>query len=179
MRKRLLLGVTLLVGLVLLGRPGEARACGGVASDELVVAVLVVGGTYAGSTIYFGVHDLTVDEPSVGYGVAEAVVNTPLALLWGAAFLDELEDHGEYDNNDGVVWLGAFTALHTTLAVHGMYTAGKRRPPKRQQDLAPPRAPNFGPPGTVQIGRVRGSVLAGPVSDGRSVAPGRGFAGSF
>ena len=33
--------------------------------------------------------------------------------------------------------------------------------------------------GTVKIGRVRGSVLAGPVIDGRSVSPGLGFAGSF
>ena len=175
MRPRLLLlSLALLVGLVVMARPREAHACGGPTfSEGEIAAAVVVAGAYTGTTIGMGIHDLTSDDPSRGYGVAEAVVHTPIALLFGAALVDELSR--DY-SDDKQLWLGAFTALHATLAIHGIYTAARTRP---RRSHAPAPTPLLGPPGSVNLGPVRGNVTLTPVSDGRAVGGGLGFVGSF
>jgi hypothetical protein len=179
MRKSVVLSIAVVVGRVVDARPREAKACGAAIDDEIVVAALVVTGAYAGTTIGMGIHDMSSNNPSVGYGVAEALIHTPIALAFGAAFLDDVGSRNEYDHDNSEIWLGAFTALHATLAIHGMYTAGKKRPPKsRTNDLAPP-PPVYGPPGMVKIGSVRADVTLTPVSSGRSVGGGIGLAGTF
>ncbi|KAB2888598.1 MAG: hypothetical protein F9K40_20370 [Kofleriaceae bacterium] len=127
-----------------------------------------------------GVYDLTADDPSRGYGIAEAVVHTPIALAWGAAFIDDVRGpKNEWDDDNSEIWLGAMTALHATLAIHGMYTAGKTRPAKRRALDAAPPPPTYGPPGMVNVGGVRANVTLTPVSDGRSVGGGLGLVGAF
>lgn len=184
MRKSLILAIALVVGLIIAARPREAKACGGpLVSDEVVVAALVVTGAYAGTTIGMGIYDLTADDPSKGYGIAEAVVHTPIALAFGAAFIGDITKpadpyYDQYDDDNSELWLGAFTALHATLAIHGMYTAGKHRKPKARRDsIEPP--PVYGPPGMVKIGSVRADVTLTPVSDGKSIGGGLGLAGTF
>jgi hypothetical protein len=184
MRKSVVLSIAVIVGLAIAARPREAKACGGVVSGDVVAAALVVTGAYAGTTIGMGIHDLTSDNPSVGYGVAEGLIHTPIALAFGAAFIDDIsqpEDpyYDQYDDDNSEIWLGAFTALHATLAIHGWYTATKHRTPRsRAKDLAPP-PPVYGPPGMVKIGSVRADVTLTPVSSGRSVGGGIGLAGTF
>jgi hypothetical protein len=185
MRKSLVISIAVVVGLAIAARPREAKACGSVDGEgDLIAAALVITGAYAGTTIGMGVHDLTSDNPSVGYGVAEALINTPLALAFGAALIDDLnqpdyDDPYYQDNDHSEIWLGAFTALHATLAIHGMYTVGKtRRPKTRAQDIAPP-PPVYGPPGMVKFGSVRADVTLTPVSSGRSIGGGVGLAGTF
>lgn len=176
MRKSLLLGLALIIGLAVVARPRDAEACGGpIISDEAAVAILVVAGAYAGTTVGMAAYDITADNPSRRYGVIEAAVHTPLALAFGAGLVSELSN--EYGDRDAQLWLGAFTAIHASLAVHGMYTAGKSRP-KRALDSAPP-APVHGPPGMVNLGGVRANVTLTPVSDGRSLGGGLGLVGSF
>lgn len=180
MRKSLVLAVALVVGIAIAARPSDAEACGGpIVSGEVVAAALVITGAYVGTTGGMAYHDLTADDPSRGYGVAEAVIHTPIAIAFGAAFVSDIsQPYDEYDNDDSEIWLGAFTALHATLAIHGMYTAGKHRKPKQRKDsIAPP--PAYGPPGMVNVGPVRASVSLTPVSDGRSIGGGLGFAGTF
>ena len=177
MRKSLVLAIAVVVGLVIAARPRDARACGGpVVDGEVVAAVLVVTGAYAGTTIGMAYHDLSSDDPSRGYGVAEAVIHTPIALGFGAAFIEDVSNKWEGDNDNSEIWLGAFTALHATLAIHGMYTAGKyRKPraPKSPKGMEPtPRAPLYGPPSMVNVGSVRANVTLTPVSDGRTIGAG-------
>lgn len=175
MRKSFVLAIAVIVGLVIAARPREATACGGpIVSGEVVAAALVITGAYAGTTIGMGVYDLTGDDPSRGYGIAEAVIHTPIAVAFGAGFISELGN--EYADSDSKIALGAFTALHATLAIHGMYTAGKYRKPK-QKDLGPP--PTYGPPSMVNLGPVSADVTLTPVSDGRSLGGGLGLAGTF
>jgi hypothetical protein len=181
MRTSIVLAFALVVGLVIAARPRAAEACGGpIVSEEAAVAILVVAGAYAGTTIGMGVYDLTADNPSRGYGVAEAVVHTPIALAFGAGFISEVSNQYEGKNHDSAIWLGAFTALHGTLAIHGMYTAGKYRKPKapRTIDGAPP-SPLYGPPGMVNLGSMRANVTLTPVTDGRTIGGGLGLAGTF
>lgn len=179
MRKSLVLAIAVVVGLAIAARPREAKACGGVVSDEVVVGALVVAGAYAGTTAGMGIYDLTAEDPSRGYGVTEAVIHTPIALLWGAAFLDDVgQPRNEWDDDNSEIWLGVMTGLHATLAIHGMYTAGKSRPPKRKsKDVLPP--PTYGPPGMVRVGSVRANVSLTPVTDGRNIGGGLGLAGTF
>jgi hypothetical protein len=184
MRKSLVLSIAVIVGLVIAARPREAKACGSAVDGDIVAAALVITGAYAGTTIGMGVYDLTADDPSRGYGVAEALIHTPIALAFGAALIDDLQqpdydDPYYQDNDNSEIWLGAFTALHATLAIHGMYTASKHRAPKsRAKDIAPP-PPAYGPPGMVKLGSVRADVTLTPVSSGRSVGGGIGLAGTF
>lgn len=179
MRKSLVLAIAVVIGLVIAARPREAKACGGpIVSGEVVAAALVITGAYAGTTLGMGIYDLTGDDPSRGYGVAEAVIHTPLALAFGAGFISELGN--EYADSDSKIALGAFTALHATLAIHGMYTASKYRKPKQSEKdkrLAPP--PTYGPPSMVNLGPVSANVTLTPVSDGRSLGGGLGLAGTF
>jgi hypothetical protein len=154
MRKRVVLTVAIVVGLAIAARPREAKAGGDLAPDE--GAILVVA--WAGLTLPMGAYDLGADDPSRGYGVAEALVHTPLALGFGGLFLTTMRD--DYHGPRLQVWLGGLTALHTTLAIHGWHTAGKYRKPK-------------------DVGGVRANVTLTPVSDGRSIGGGLGLAGTF
>jgi len=168
--------ILLVVGLVLamaVGSTKSAEACGGGGSgnyDGLVAGILVVGGTYAGVTLGMGIKDISSDDHSVGYGVAEALVHTPIALLWGAGTLADAQNSGSVE--PGFVIM---TALHTALAAHGIYTIAKSRPSKRDDRQRMQQRPYQGPPGTFQVGRVTASVTPAPMQNGA----GLGFAGSF
>ncbi len=152
MRKRLVLAIAVVVGLAIAARPRDAKACGGLgAGDE--GAILIVAGAWAGLTLPMVAHDLGADDPSQGYGVAEALVHTPLALGFGALFLTTMRD--DYHGPQAQIWLGGLTALHTTLAIHGWHTAGKYRKPKRA------------------------NVTLTPVTDGHVIGGGLGLAGTF
>jgi hypothetical protein len=177
MRKLVLVAIAVVVGLVIAARPRDAKACGGlVAGDE--GAVLVVAGAWAGLTLPMAAYDLGADDPGQGYGVAEALVHTPLALASGVGFLSTMSD--DYHGPELQVWLGGLTALHTTLAIHGWHTAGKYRKPKAPKGVEPmPRKPKYGPPSMVSVGGVRANVTLTPVSDGRTVGGGLGLAGTF
>lgn len=166
--------ILLVIGLVLamaVGSTKSAEACGGGGNyDGLVAGVLVVGGTYAGVTLGMGIKDISSDDHSVGYGVAEALVHTPIALLWGAGTLADAQSSGSIE--PGFVIM---TALHTALAAHGIYTIAKDRPKKRDDRYRMQQRPYQGPPGTFQVGRVTASVAPAPMQNGA----GLGFTGSF
>lgn len=167
--------ILLVVGLVLamaVGSAKRAEACGGGGNyDGLIAAALVVGGTYAGVTVGMGIKDLSSDDHSVGYGVAEALIHTPIALAWGAGTLDDAQNSGGVE--PGFVIM---TALHTALAAHGIYTIVKDRPSKKRDDRnrIQPR-PYQGPPGAFQVGRLTASVTPAPMQNGA----GLGLTGSF
>lgn len=177
MRKRLLLGLVFLVGVVVAGRPREAKAGEPVidGGGRTIAAVLLVGGT----TVSMGIYDLSADDPSRGYGITEAVIHTPIALVWGAAMIDDLDFNNHWDNGGGKILLPVMAGLNATLAIHGMYTAAKSRPSKKRALGAMLPRPSYGRPGMVNVGSVRANMTLTPVSDGRSLGGGLGLAGTF
>jgi hypothetical protein len=167
----LVLAVVLAVAV---GAPKRAEACGGGGGDYdgLIAAALVVGGTYVGVTGTMAIKDIASDDHSMGYGIAEAVIHTPIALAWaGAAWQDS---HSEYGSNNPTGFL-IMTGLHTALAAHGIYTIVKKaREPKKERGGQQPRRYQ-GPPGMISVGRVSATVAPTPMQNGA----GLGFAGSF
>jgi len=169
----------LVLGLVLamaFGTEKRAEACGGGGGnmDGLIAGILVVGGTYAGVTVGMGIKDLSSDDHSVGYGVAEAVIHTPIALLWGAAAMTEMNRDTSYGGDSHTTGFVIMTAIHGALAAHGIYTIAKRREPKRERGMAPSR-PYQGPPGMFSVGRVSANIAPAPLHNGA----GLGLSGAF
>jgi hypothetical protein len=167
--------IVLVLGIVVaiaVGAPKRAEACGsGGNYDGLIAAALVVGGTYVGVTGTMAIKDLATDNHSMGYGIAETVIHTPIALAWGAGLYAEATS--EYGGN--YTGLAIMTGLHTALAVHGIYTIVKKaRQPKKESGVQQPRRYQ-GPPGMFSVGRVSATVAPTPMQNGAGV----GFAGSF
>jgi hypothetical protein len=150
---------------LLLGLPTTARAddciefgCG---ADQRFSTLVLFGVPYAGVTLGMGIKDIVADEHSVGYGIAETIVHAPLAIAWGAAAVDSLASSAD----KGLApWYLGFTALHTALTAHGVYTVVKDRP-ARPADA----------PGGFQVGRVNAAVAPTTLQGGA----GLGIAGSF
>jgi hypothetical protein len=168
-----ILGVIVAIGIA---APGRADACGGgkglPLSDGAVGAILLVGGTYVGVTVGMGVKDMTSDNHSVGYGIAETAIHAPIATLYSLAMIADFHRSQEYgyEVNKGLILM---TALHGALAAHGIYTIAKDRPARRK-DSQPLPAP-YHPPGTFQVGRVTAAIT--PTATARG--GGLGLAGSF
>lgn len=154
--------IAVLIGAVVVGRPRQARA-----EERLVdgtnaeIAGMVFAAT---ATIGMGIYDLAADDPSRTYGVVEAAVHTPIALVWTAAMIDDLDFNNHWDNGGGKVALPVLAGLNATLAIHGIYTACKSRPSRTEM---------------IEVGSVRANVTLTPVSDGRSFGGGLGLAGTF
>ena len=169
----------LVLGLVLamaFGSAKRAEACGGGGSgsgnyDGLIAAALVVGGTYVGVTAGMAIKDIAGDNPSMGYGIAETLIHTPIALMWGtAAYNEATSPYGS--NSSGLMIM---TAVHGALAAHGIYTIVKRaRAPKHGAHTVPSHQ-DQGPPGMFQVGRVSASVTPAPMQNGA----GLGISGAF
>lgn len=170
----------LVLGLVLalaLGTAKRAEACGGGGAnyDGLIAAVVVVGGTYVGVTAGMGIKDLASDNHSLGYGIAESVIHTPLALAWGAAALNELSVDPQYGERH-VTGFAIMTALHTALAAHGIYTIVKRaRARTGSGERGAPSQKLQGPPGMFTVGPVTAVVTPTPMANGA----GLGLSGAF
>jgi hypothetical protein len=131
------------------------------------VAALAAGGAvlYAAGTTAFIIHDLRTPEPSRGYGVAEALVNAPLTVVWGAVFVDVVTPRNAESRVEpaAAVLTAAATILHAALVVHGISTAGRHRPP----------------PEPIEVGPVHARLVPTPVGDGRSPGAGLELVGSF
>ena len=153
MTRWLLVLVTLAILSFANTRRAEACGGGGGFGDGLAAVIIVGGATYGAATIGFGVADLVGKDHGPTYGLAEALIHTPIAIGFGSAFVNDLRS----DNPDGRVALGAFTALHTALAIHGVYTLvtasareerakvgrhAARRPPRARTALGPAMIPN-------------------------------------
>lgn len=134
----------------------------------LVAAVVIVGGAYVSTTATFAIKDTVSSDHSLGYGVAETAINTPLTLLFGSAMISEISN--DYTDHGAVKTLAVFTALHGALAAHGIYTIVKRSGNKEQT----PRRYN-GPPGAMQVGRVTAIVSPAPIANGGGI----GLSGTF
>jgi hypothetical protein len=158
----IVLGAVLLLGLSTTAHANEGcvEFCTSDSGPGLKIMAVGVAGAYVGVTAGMGIKDLVSDDHSVGYGWAETVIHAPLALVFGAATVNEL---GSTDK-DAVPWLIGFTALHTALAAHGVYTLGKDRS-ARPADA----------PGGFQVGRVSAAVAPTPVQGGA----GLGIGGTF
>ena len=175
----------LVLGLVLamaLGTAKRADACGGGGAnyDGIIAAVVVVGGTYVGVTAGMGIKDLSSSNHSMGYGIAETVIHTPLALAWGAAFVHDAtrptHDASGYPTNEKhTMAFGVMTALHGALAAHGIYTIVKRARAKSGERTAPSQKFQQGPPGMFSVGRVSATVTPTPMQNGA----GLGLSGAF
>ncbi len=147
------------VSLLLAAVPREAAADGSHIPDEAITAGWVLAGVYACTTVGMGVYDVAAGDPSARYGKIEAAVHTPLAIVFAAGTISMASEWRAGDPDNSTIFvLGGLAAVHAALAVHGFYTAGKRRPP----------APVDGPRVTVT-----------PVSDGRSLGGGLGVVGTF
>jgi hypothetical protein len=121
-----------------------------------------------------GIKDLSSENHSMGYGIAETVIHTPLALVWGAAFVSESYDrHGtpQEKYNGG---FAVMTALHGALAAHGIYTIVKRARARSGERSAPVQK-HQGPPGMFSVGRVTATVTPAPMQNGA----GLGLSGAF
>jgi len=178
----------LVLGLVLalaVGSTKRAEACGGGGSggdySGLVAAALVVGGTYAGVTVGMGIKDLSSDDHSRAYGFAETAIHAPIALLWGAAFVNELGQSNDpndpyYQGESHPVGYGVMLALHGALAAHGIYTLVKGPKQKRtDKNVIPSARPYSGPPGMFNVGSVSANLAPTPMQNGA----GLGLSGSF
>lgn len=179
----------LVLGMVLaiaIGSTKRAEACGGGGSggdySGLVAAALVVGGSYAGVTLGMGIKDLSSDDHSIGYGIAETAIHAPIAVLWGMGFAAEVnkpETANAYGytngtDRDAATGYAIMTVIHGALAAHGIYTIAKDRSKKKERGVSPGR-PYQGPPGMFSVGRVSASVAPAPMQNGA----GLGLAGSF
>ncbi len=82
----------------------------------------IVGG-YGYGTGTFIYRDLNGQDDSLNYGITELSANALLATLFAAGTIDSARNH----NAGATVVLGGFTALHTTLALHGAETIGRYR----------------------------------------------------
>ncbi len=169
----------LVLGLVLamaLGTAKRAEACGGGGAnyDGLIAAALVVGGTYVGVTAGMGIKDLTSDNHSMGYGIFETVIHTPIALAWGAALYNETTRNDHYGDSNATGF-AIMTALHTALAAHGVYTIVKRARARNGERTAPVQKYQPGPPGMFTVGRVTATVTPAPMQNGA----GLGLSGAF
>jgi hypothetical protein len=118
--------------------------------------LIVGGGAYAAATVGFGVADLNGKDHGPTYGLAEAVIHAPIALGFGGALVGELRSDSSVNRGNQVA-LGVFTALHATLAIHGVYTLvtasareerekaarhAARRPPRPRAALGPVLIPD-------------------------------------
>jgi len=150
---------TILLGAVLLFAVTSSRraeACGGGGGGDyggIIVAAVVVGGAYVGTTATFAIKDVATSNHSMGYGVAETAINAPIALMFGAAFIKEVQDPNT--DHGAAKTLGVFTALHGALMAHGIYTIVKKS--RHHGDQAAPRRYD-GPPGAMQVGPVTAVV---------------------
>jgi hypothetical protein len=79
-----------------------------------LAAGIVAGYGYGTGTFIY--RDMTQDAQSLDYGVTEASANTLLASVFAAGTIDAARN----GSGSTVLW-GTMTALHTTLAVHGIW----------------------------------------------------------
>lgn len=125
MRKLAILAALALA--VVIPRPAQAACRGGPCPAWLDVlgytfAIGIVGG-YAYGTGTFIYRDMNEQADSLNYGITEVAANGLLAAGFGAATIASARDH----DAGATVLLAGFTALHTTLTIHGIETVGRYR----------------------------------------------------
>ncbi|NVB80205.1 MAG: hypothetical protein HOV81_17560 [Kofleriaceae bacterium] len=86
------------------------------------LAAGIVGG-YAYGTGTFIYRDMNDQADSLNYGMAEIGANGLLTFMFGAGMIESARNH----NAGATVLLGGFTALHTTLTIHGIETVAQYR----------------------------------------------------
>src|SRR5512144_2621751 len=116
------LAITLVIAAFVVAAPRAAHAdCRGNPCPGWLDAIgytlgagLVAGYGYGTGTFIY--RDMTQDPQSLEYGVTEASANTLLASVFAAGTIDSARN----GSGSTIVW-GTMTALHTTLAVHGIW----------------------------------------------------------
>lgn len=160
------------IAMVVAGaRPRPAAADPGDSNDERITIAVLGGVAYVGTTAAFAVHDVAARDPGEGYGVAEALVNAPLAAAW--MYYGLRTSRSRPDGSPQLVLLGV---LNGALTAHGVYTIVRHEVRKRRSRRHQPEAPE--PPAPPPDG-LRIVLTPVAVDDGVQLGAGLGLAGSF